>query len=165
MIAARRVPGVAWVRALAALCLLVVSCHRPRSDPPRERPVIDLMGKRQVDGFAETRRISFGDGDRSHLLEGWSGDEHDRNFALAFVWATALDASVSFQILQVEDLQFLVKLRAFPSESPQVITVFVNDREISQFTAAPVFLEYRFVVPADGLRRGENRLTFRHSAL
>jgi hypothetical protein len=165
MIAARRAPGAAWVRALAVLCLLVVSCHRPSSDPPRDRPIIDLMGKRQVDGFAETRRISFGDGDRSHLLEGWSRDEHDHNFDLAFVWATALDASVSFQILQVEDLQFLVKLRAFPSESPQVITVLVNGREISQFTAAAVFLEYRFVVPADGLRRGENRLTFRHSTL
>ena len=28
-----------------------------------------------------------------------------------------------------------------------------------------MFLEYRFVVPADGLRRGENRLTFRHAVL
>ncbi len=165
MIAAKRAPGVAWVRAFAALSLLVVSCHRPSSDPPRDRPLIDLMGKREVDGFGETRRISFGEGDRSHLLEGWSGDEHDHTFDLAFVWATALEASVSFQILQIEDLQFLVKLRAFPSETPQVITVLVNGREISRFTATAVFLEYRFVVPADGLRRGENRLTFRHSVL
>ena len=165
MIGAKRAPGVAWVRAFAALSLLVVSCHRPSSDPGRDRPLIDLMGKREVDGFGETRRISFGEGDRSHLLEGWSGDEHDHNFDLAFVWATALEASVSFQILQVEDLQFLVKLRAFPSETPQVITVLVNGREISRFTATAVFLEYRFVVPADGVRRGENRLTFRHSML
>jgi hypothetical protein len=165
MIAAKRAPGVAWVRALAALCMVVVSCHRPNSEPPRDRPLVDLMGKGQVDGLAETRHISFGDGDRSHLLEGWSGDEHDHTFDLPFVWATALEASISFQILQVEDLQFLVKVRAFPSEAPQVITVLVNGSEVSRFTAAPAFLEYRFVVRADGLRRGENRLTFRHSVL
>ena len=165
MIAARRASRVAWVRAIAVLCLVVVSCHRPRSDPVRDRPLVDLMGKGQVDGLAETRHISFGEGDRSHLLEGWSGDEHDHTFDLPFVWATALEASVSFQVLQVEELQFLVNVRSFPSEAPQVITVLVNGREISRFTAAAVFLEYRFVVPADGLRRGENRLTFRHSIL
>jgi len=165
MTAAKRAPGVAWVRVLTALCWLLVSCHRPSSDTPLDRPLVDLMGKRQVDGSGETRRISFGEGDRSHLLEGWSGDEHDHASDLAFVWATALEASIAFQILEVQDLQFLVKLRAFPSETPQVITVLVNGREISQIAAAPVFLEYRFVVPADGLRHGENRLTFRHSVL
>jgi hypothetical protein len=156
MIAAKRAPGVAWVRALAALSFVVLSCHRPSSDPPRDRPLVDLMRKGQVDGLAETRDISFGEGDRSHLLERWSGDEHDHAFDLPFVWATALEASVSFQILQVEDLQFLVKVRAFPTETPQVITVLVNGNEISRFTAAPMFLEYRFVVRADALRRGEN---------
>jgi len=165
MVAAKRAPGVAWLRVFAALSVLVVSCHRPSSERPRERPLIDLMGKRDTDGLGETRSISFGEGDRSHLLEGWSGDEHDHAYDLTFVWATAPEASVSFQVLQVQDLQFLVTLRAFPTQDAQVITVLVNGHEVSQFTAPSVFLEYRFVVRAGDLRRGENRLTFRHSLL
>jgi hypothetical protein len=68
-------------------------------------------------------------------------------------------------VLDVVDEQFLVTLRAYPTPEPQTITVFVNGHEASQFTAVPLFLEYRFVVPAEWLVRGLNRLTFRHSTL
>jgi hypothetical protein len=165
MIAAKRAREAARSGALGILVLLVVSCRNPSAATPAEKPLIDLMRSRAVAGFGETRRIQFGAADRSYLLEGWSGNEHDRTLDIPFVWATALDASISFRILQVEDQQFLVKVCAFPTVAPQVVTVLVNGRVVSTFTATPVFLEYRFVVPAQVLRRGENRLTFRHSLL
>jgi hypothetical protein len=148
-----------------ALALLLMSCRSPSAAVPAQEPTIDLTRRRAIDGFAETRRIEFGVGDRSELLEGWSVNEHDHTLDLPFVWATALEASVKFRVLQVEEQQFLVKMCAFPTVDPQLVTVLVNGREVSHFTAVPIFLEYRFVVPAEALRRGENRLTFRHSLL
>jgi hypothetical protein len=165
MIEANRVAEAACAGVLGGLALFLVSCRGPSAAVPAQEPVIDLTRSRAVDGFGETRRIEFGVSDRSYLLEGWSKDEHDHTLDLPFVWATALEASVAFRVLQVEDQQFLVKLCAFPTVAPQVVTVLVNGREVSRFTAAPIFLEYRFVVPAEALRRGENRLTFRHSLL
>jgi hypothetical protein len=165
MMAAKRGPVWLWARTLAVVALLVASCRGQGSDPPSDKPIIDLTSRSQIDGFGETRGISFGNGDRSHLRDGWSMDEHDRALDLDFVWATSLDANVSFKILQLEDQQVLVNLRAFSSVAPQVVTVLVNGSEVSHFTAAPIFLEYRFVIPAEVLRRGENQLTFHHSVL
>ena len=165
MIAAKRAPEAACAGALGILALFLVSCRSPNAATPADKPLIDLTRSRAVDGFGETRRIQFGDSDRSSLLEGWSRNEHDHTLDLPFVWATALEASLAFRVLQVEDQQFLVKMCAFPTVAPQIVTVLVNGREVSRFTAVPVFLEYRFVVPAEALRRGENRLTFRHSLL
>ncbi len=165
MSAAKRGSEAACACVLGLLGLVVGSCRSPSAATPADKPLIDLTLSRAVSGFGETRRIEFGGGDRSYLLEGWSGDEHDHALDVSFVWATALEASLGFQVLQVEEQQFLVKMRAFPTVAPQVVTVLVNGREVSRFTATPVFLEYRFVVPADALHRGENRLTFRHSLL
>jgi len=148
-----------------AALLAAGACQRSSLATPTRAPIIDLTANRQVVGIAETRRILFGGGDRSQLLDGWSVDERDPSLGLTFVWATALEASVSFQLLQVEDEQFLVKLSPFRMEPPQTITVLINGTQVSRFTAQPPFLEYRFVAPADLLHRGENRLTFRHSAL
>jgi hypothetical protein len=165
MIEAKRAAEAACAGALGTLALFLVSCRSPNAAVPRQEPVIDLTRNRAVDGFGETRRIEFGVSERSDLLEGWSANEYDHTRQLSFVWATALEASVMFRVLQVEDQQFLVKMCAFPTVDPQIVTVLVNGREVSRFTAAPVFLEYRFVVPAGALSRGENRLTFRHSLL
>ncbi len=162
MIEAKRATEAACAGALA---LFLLSCRSPSAAVPAQKPMIDLTRSRAVDGFGETRRIEFGVSNRSDLREGWSGNEYDRAIDLPFVWATALEASVVFRVLQVEDQQFLVKMCAFPTAAPQIVTVLVNGREVSRFTAAPVFLEYRFVVGAEALRRGENRLTFRHSLL
>jgi len=152
------------VVSLAALVTLA-ACQRASLATPPHAPLIDLTAKRQVVAVAETRRILFGTGDRSALLDGWSVDERDPNADLTFVWATASEASLTFQVLQVEDEQFLVKLSAFPGAPAQTITVLVNGTEVSRFDAQPLFLEYRFVAPAAVLHRGANRLTFRHSAL
>jgi hypothetical protein len=162
----RRVPAPLKRCLLGFAALLAVeACQRSSLATPRRAPIIDLTANRQVVGVAETRRILFGDGDRSQLLDGWSVDERDPSLGLTFVWATALEASLSFQLLQVEDEQFLVKLSPFGVEPPQTITVLINGAEVSRFTAQPPFLEYRFVAPAAFLHRGENRLTFRHSEL
>jgi hypothetical protein len=146
--------------------LFSASCRGSKgSAQPAAAPLIDLLAPRQVETRAETRRIVFGEGDRRHLLDGWSIDEHDPVRGLSFVWATALEASVSFEVVQVEDEQFLVTLSAFPTLAPQRIAVVVNDHEVFRFTAQTIFLEYRFVVRAGDLHRGTNRLTFRHSVL
>lgn len=147
-----------------ALLLGATACQKASLATPTPSPILDLATDRAVRDIAETREILFGRGKRGHLLDGWSVDEHDPS-GLSFVWATALEASVSFQVLAVEDLQFLLKLMAFPGAGPQTVTALVNGHEVSRFTAEPIFLEYRFVVPANVLHRGENRLTFRHGRL
>ena len=151
---------LASLLTLSAACRDAASHARPGSDR-----AVGFFAERHVESLAETRRILFGAGERGFLLEGWSVDERDSNLDRPFVWATANEASVSFVVLDVVDEQFLVTLRAYPTPEPQTITVFVNGHEASRFTAAPVFLEYRFVVPAQWLVRGPNRLTFRHSTL
>jgi hypothetical protein len=148
-----------------AVFVVFAACQRSSLATPTRAPLIDLTAPRQVAAVAETRRILFGTGDRSALRDGWSIDERDPELDLPFVWATAPEATLAFQVLQVEDEQFLVKLSAFPGGPPQTITVLVNGTEVTRFDAQPLFLEYRFVVPAALLRRGENRLTFRHSSL
>jgi len=153
--------------SLVWLALLVVaSCRQPPpAATPAEPPLIDLLGRRQAATTVETRYMSFGAGDRSHLVSGWSVDERDVGRDLSFVWAIEPEASVSFEVLQVEDAQVLVTMSAFPTDAPQRVTVLANGHEVTQFTVHPVFLEYRFVVPAAHLVRGKNIFTFRHSTL
>jgi hypothetical protein len=151
---------------LASLLTFSAACRDAPGDArPTVAPLVTIFGDRHVMVVAETRQILFGAGERGFLLEGWSVDERDSDLDRTFVWATANDASVSFVVLDVVDEQFLVTLRGYPTPEPQTITVFVNGHEASRFTAAQVFLEYRFVVPAQWLVRGPNRLTFRHSTL
>jgi len=145
--------------------LVVCACQGSSLATPTRAPLVDLTANRQVVAVAETRRILFDGSDRGALLDGWSIDERDEQLDLPFVWAIATDASVSFQVLQVTDEQFLVKLSSFPGIPRQHVTVLVNGTQVSEFDATPVFLEYRFVVPASLLRRGDNRLTFRHASL
>lgn len=130
-----------------------------------ERPAIDLLGRQGIVERPETREIVFGAGDRRHLLEGWSIDERSRSEQLTFVWANALEASLSFEIVQIVDQQVLVKVRSLPTQPPQHVTVAVNGHEIAAIDPVPIFLEYRFVIPAENLVRGKNRMTFRHAAL
>jgi hypothetical protein len=152
--------------ALAGLLGLSLGCRSALSDkPPASPPLIDLVAHEHTKVFPETRQLLFGTGDRGFLLEGWSIDEQDPSSEQTFVWATSREASVSFVVLDLVDEQFLVTLSAYPTAEPQEITVFVNGHQVSRFTAPPVLLEYRFVVPARWLERGRNRLTFRHSAL
>jgi hypothetical protein len=151
--------------ALLLALLGALSCQRSSLATPRRAPILDLTWDRDLTEIAETRRIVFGSGDHRPLIDGWSVDEYDPSSGLTFVWATELEANVAFRMLAVVDQQFLVKVSAFAGAIPQTITVLVNDRPVSSFTAEPAFLEYRFVVPASLLRRGENRLTFRHSRL
>jgi hypothetical protein len=156
----------ATVRVLAVFAVAFIACRdSPRSVPHALPPVVDLFAKDQVKVLAETRQLVFGAGDRHFLLDGWSTDERDPNLDHTFVWAIAREASLSFVVLDVVDEQFLVTLSAYPTAEPQVITVLVNGHEVSRFTAEPVPLEYRFVVPARWLERGRNRLTFRHATL
>jgi len=151
---------------LAVFAATLIACrHSPRSEPAAVTPVVDLVADGHVKIFPETRQLIFGAGDRHFLAEGWSIDERDPGGERTFVWATARDATVTFVVLDVVDEQFLVTLSAYPTADPQVVTVLVNEHEVTRFTAAPVALEYRFVVPARWLARGRNLLTFRHSAL
>jgi hypothetical protein len=142
-----------------------VCCGERATSAAEERTAVDLLRRRGVVERPETRKIVFGEGDRRRLLDGWSIDERSRSDELSFVWAKALEASVSFRVLQVEDQQVLVKLRSFPTQPPQHVSVAVNGHEIAGIDPVPVFLEYRFVIPAEHLIRGENRMTFRHATL
>jgi hypothetical protein len=161
--ARRQIPIVALI-PLAAL--LAASCRDSSGlAMPKGAPVIDLLAAPEPESVAETRLILFGTGDRTHLLDGWSFDERNRNIGVAFVWATAPEANLNLDVLEVEDKQFLVKLTSYLTPEPQRITVLANGHEVTEFSAAPIFLEYRFVVPAKWLQRGANRLTFRHSSL
>jgi hypothetical protein len=150
--------------ALLFSLLAPVSCRQSRSTALAHPPIVDLTSGHDLHAVTETRQIIFGAGDRSRLLDGWSFDEHDASGS-TFVWAVEPEASVSFEVLEVVEQQFLVKLSAFPGATPQAITVRVNGELVSSFSAKPTFLEYRFVVPAHLLHRGENRLTFRHDRL
>ena len=157
-------------RSAVSSCALILallsgtSCRESSLATPTHAPIVDLTSGGDFREIAETRHIVFGAGDRRHLLDGWSVDEHDGS-GLTFVWATELEANLTFQVLAVVTQQFLVKLSAFAGAVPQTITVLVNGHQVSSFSAEPTFLEYRFIVPASLLRRGENRLTFRHSRL
>jgi len=157
-----------FVRAATALLAvgLLAACEEPASHAtPARSKVVDLLGQRGLRTVVETREILFGSGDRRHLVDGWSVDEYDRTQEAAFVWAIAPEATLTFEVLDVTDEQFLATLSAYPTRERQVVTVVVNDHEVHRFGAEPYYLEYRFVVPAAVLHRGTNRLTFRHSQL
>jgi hypothetical protein len=157
---------LACAAAVVLVCLACAACDdSPSQAKPQHARMTDLLVRRGLRAVPETRKIVFGAGDRAPLLEGWSTDEYDHQENFPFVWATALDATVSFEVVDVTDEQFLVTLAAFPMSTPQTIAVLVNGNEIHRFVAEPYYLEYRFVAPAAVLRRGANRLTFRHSTL
>ena len=72
----RRVPAPRKRCLLGFAALLAAgACQRSSLATPTRAPIIDLTANRQVVGIAETRRILFGAGDRSQLLDGWSVDE------------------------------------------------------------------------------------------
>jgi hypothetical protein len=157
-----------FARSMMALLLLIAGAGCNES--PGES---DLGGHRAVDvmrlGHArvelETRALFFGVGERAHLVRGWSIDEWDKGRRSFFVWATAPEAVVAFDVLRVEDKQMLVALRPFAGGGVQRITLSVNGSTIGEFAPRPDFWEYRFVVPAAALRRGRNELSFRHAVL
>jgi len=156
------------VRAATALAVvaLLAACDEPASHAtPARAKVVDLLGQRGFRAVAETREILFGSGDRRRLLDGWSVDEYDPREESPFVWAIEPEATLTFEVLDVTDEQFLVMLAAYPTVEPQTVTVLVNGHEVHHFVAEPYYLEYRFVVPAAMLHRGTNRLAFRHSQL
>lgn len=165
----RRASGRPRGLAIAAiLACLLGSCRgsgTSAATTPPPAPTVQLLGRGMLIPRTETRQIVFWTGKRVHLIDGWSVDEWSQEDQLSFVWATARDATLWFQTLQVADQQVLVKLRAYPTEPPQAITVLVNDREIARLAPQTIFLEYRFVIPAAALHVGKNRLTFRHAAL
>jgi hypothetical protein len=157
---------LAHVAAAVLVSLACGACDESASHAtPRHGRTTDLLVRRGLRTIPETRKIVFGEGSRGQLLEGWSTDEYDHEQDFPFVWATALDATVAFEVVEVTDEQFLVTLSAFPTTPPQTITVLVNGTEIHRFVAEPHYLEYRFVAPAAVLQHGTNRLTFRHSTL
>ncbi len=147
----------------ALLALAVAGCRTP---PEPEGPAVDLLRLRPVARVAETRRFDLFRRRSSNRLEGWwRRAERNRALEVDFIWAVARDASVWFDVLDVRELQFLVKLAAPPGTPDQKITVRVNDEPVTELAASPIFLEYRFLVPARLLRHGRNTLTFRHAEL
>lgn len=152
------------VAAGGLLCLIACQRSTDSTDATSGR-IVPLPDASRFSVVAETRQIVFGDGDRTHLLDGWSSDEVDSDSNLTMVWATERDATLSFLVLDVLEEQFLVQLAGYASDPPQRVSVLVNDVELASFEAPPMFLEYRFVAPARMLHRGQNRLTFRHGSL
>ncbi len=148
-----------------AVLLFLAPCGRTAESAPASGRLIQLLGRRALQVDLETRQISFGDGGRPHLLSGWSVEESSPADQLSFVWATARESTLWFRVLQVEDQQVLVKLRAFPTEARQTIVVLVNGHEVATLEPETIFLEYRFVIPKSALEYGRNRMTFRHAAL
>ena len=122
----------------------------------------DLLSRTLDHRRAETRQVLFGRGQRDHLLNGWSQNEWNGQLMTHFVWANATESSVSFTLLDLQELQFLVRLVSPTPDSSQRITVLVNGKMVARISPEPTYLEYRFVAPREALRRGENRLTFRH---
>ncbi|MGH7859639.1 MAG: hypothetical protein ACREQY_20120 [Candidatus Binatia bacterium] len=144
--------------------IAIVACRGGASDvgEPRFGTVVDLLARPPDKIDLETRQIRFGRGDRVHLVRGWSRDEWNPDLDVHYVWAQGRVAAVRFDVLEVRELQFLVELAPFPTSRRQRIGVFVNGHRVTRIDPDPGFLEYRFVVPADLLRRGKNTLVFRH---
>ena len=147
------------------MTLLSLPACREAPTTAGAKPAIDLLALTPQHVELETRRLVFPAVSRKTLLSGWSRPEWNRELNLGFAWATAPDADLSFRVLDVRELQFVVKLVPFPSVEPQHVTILVNGAKIDEIDPAPGFLEYRFVVGPASLRRGKNLLTFRHSIL
>lgn len=130
-----------------------------------KRLAVDLLRAQPRRIELETRQVNFPAASRKILLSGWSKPERNRQLDVGFVWATAREARLAFHVLDVRDLQFVVKLVPFPSVEPQHITILANDQAVATIDPAPEFREYRFVVAAAFLHRGRNTLTFRHAVL
>src|SRR5512138_384920 len=125
---------LAHAAAVVLVCLACAACEDPASHATSQRArKTDLLVRRGLRAVPETRQIVFGAGNRGPLLEGWSTDEYDHQQGFSFVWATALDATVAFEVVDVTDEQFLVTLSAFPTTPPQTITVLVNGNEVHRF--------------------------------
>ncbi|MGH7820606.1 MAG: hypothetical protein ACREQ9_12600, partial [Candidatus Binatia bacterium] len=111
-------------------CGLLAGCTG--TDEARDRPVVDLLARPTERAVLETRRLGFGAGDRRHLVRGWSRDEWNRDLDVRFVWANAKEAVIRFRLLDVQELQFLVKLVPYPTSRPQRIDVLVNGNHLTR---------------------------------
>ena len=147
--------------ALAGVLGLLLACRgESRESTTREIALLDTPPAAIV---AETRNYRFGADDRAPLVSGWSSrSERDRR-GRTFVWATAEEARFALTVLRVEDKQALLTLRAAPSPGPQRIQVRVNDYPVAIFVAETDDREFRFVIPADALRVGQNEIKFHHA--
>jgi hypothetical protein len=148
-----------------ACLVLVVAVLAGCREPAAVGPAIDLLRARPDEVALETRKLVFGGGDRSFLRGGWSINEGKPSRGTSYIWAIARESTVSVHLLDPREMQFLVRLAAFPARQPLHVTVLVAGEVVSDFTAVPELREYRFVVPARLLHRGDNLVTFRHSAL
>lgn len=155
-----------WLAALLAVIASAGCRHPAEADGAAGGDELDLIRARPIETVTETRRLDLSNRRSRSLLDGWwRRPQWNTDLDLGFVWAIEREASLRFYVLDVQDFQFLVKMTSPAELAGQRVAAIVNGEPVSEFEPEPMFLEYRFVVPARLLHRGANTLTFRHSSL
>lgn len=159
--------------AACALLLLAAASGCSRSRVEYQKVVLDLGREfdRALQGV-ETRTIDFGTpAARAHLTSGWSPDQRDSRAGEGedpfYVRSTAWSSSLSFYVVNVEDIEATLDLRALRSVAPEGVelTVALNGHELKRIALKPKRREYRLRLPAARQLRGTNRLAFAYRQL
>ena len=114
---------------------------------------------------AEALDLDFGSAEaRSRLGAGWSYDQRDPRSGEAYVWGTAPESEIAFELNWVRDLELSLTGRAHrPSAgSPARVELSVNDAPVGETALAAGLRTYRVAIPGDSLRGGRNRLNLRY---
>lgn len=136
------------------ICLAGVACR-----PDAER-VVYRLAELLPDAPSRSASVSLlpgGAGQAGRLTEGWSAVSPDVSGER---WALGLATHATFTSFVPLDTAVVFEARPYaPQGAPQqTVEVVLNDVSLGTVDLEPRWSEYRLPVPADSLRRGENRL-------
>jgi arylsulfatase A-like enzyme len=125
----------------------------------------DSAKENKAEKSVETTVIDFGNElHREHLLEGWHADEKVKD-RTTFVWSSGKVSKLEIVVFELSDKQVLLKCLPFeyPKASGQTIKVSINDKFLTTIELDKNWKdwkEYKFLIPASDLKKGQNILTF-----
>jgi arylsulfatase A-like enzyme len=154
--AARRTGAVALAIATLAGCGGGESAAERAHDLTAAFPVAEVR--------REIGRIDFGTpAAREHLLAGWYANERARG-GETFVWSQGAASTLAFFLAAPRPLRAELLCAPAPDVAArrQVVTLEVGGRRVGALVLSPGVHAYSVELPADVLRAGVNRLTFRY---
>ena len=149
--------------AAAALLPALAACA---VEQPAATPAYDLgenLAYARV--TRETAEVAPGTpGAEAHLASGWSHPETEPRSGRSFRWGLEPESEITFEVLEPRPvtLRLVGRPRRGAAGSTRAVELTLNDRPAGLLGLRPGRHEYTLELPADGLRRGRNRLRLRY---
>ena len=153
------------VWCLGGCVVALMGCGLGSPDEVADRVAVDLVNRvHAADSFSSRPFVPMGtEAVPSTFISGWSPPEPGVRSNGGFSWAISERAVVETELIDTGIRELSIRCRPFSwEEGPdQRLAVAVNGRDLGEVVLGTDFADYTFVLPADTLILGRNRVEMR----